>query len=77
MFIARRIIQKQNQNISILHKTNSLNECEKPFVKSCLRNTIFDNPLNECEKPIETSSNKKYFANSLNECEKPFALFKI
>jgi hypothetical protein len=60
-----------------LHKINSLNECEKPFIKTFLYKNNFENPLNECEKTVEpntvkcdTLKNKKVFLNSLNECEK-------
>jgi len=77
MFTIRRIIQKQKQCGTVLHKMNSLNECEKPFVKTYLYKKNFENPLNECEKTLEphtikcdTVKNKKYIVNSLNECEK-------
>ena len=79
MFTIRRILQKQTQCTSMLHKINSLNECEKPFVKKYLYKKNFENPLNECEKTIKpntikynTSKNKIVFINSLNECEKTF-----
>ena len=79
MFTIRRIIQKQTQHTGMLHKINSLNECEKPFIKTYLYKNKFENPLNECEKPLEnhtikynTTKNPNFFVNSLNECEKPF-----
>jgi hypothetical protein len=59
----------------MLHKINSLNECEKPFIKMRNYRKLLENPLNECEKPIIKAiiiKNNFNFVNSLNECEKPF-----
>jgi hypothetical protein len=80
MFTIRRVLQKQTQGISMLHKINSLNECEKPFIKTHSYRKPFENPLNECEKPLIKNNiisninriNQKKFKNSWNECEKPF-----
>ena len=75
MFTIRKILQKQTHSTSMMHKINSLNECEKPFVKSYFYKNNFENPLNECEKTIvenNTIKNKSKFVNSLDECEKPF-----
>ena len=74
MFTIRKILQKQTHS-TVLHKINSLNECEKPFIKTHAYRKSLENPLNECEKPIIKNSiikNKSNFVNSLNECEKPF-----
>lgn len=79
MFTIRRALQKQTQGVSMLHKINSLNECEKPFIKTHNYRKSFENPLNECEKPVIKNIisniiiiNQKKIGNSLNECEKPF-----